>query len=85
MAGLQVTRSVLDTKSAEAVLAVREAFDKVAAIAAYLSNVQDETLTGIPLGYDADEVYLLRTTFEQLDALQVQPILDTARKLTGLE
>lgn len=35
-------------------------------------------------GYTDDEAYLIRLVFDQLNSLEVQPILDTGRKLTGL-
>lgn len=95
MAGLQVTKDLLDLKSAQAVLAVREAFDQVETIFEYLATVPANAEGGDPLtlpldqggkfGYTADEAYLIRFVFESLHGLAVQPILDTGRKLTGLE
>lgn len=92
MAGLQVSRSLLDMKSAEAVLAVRSAFEKVETLKGYLATLPDDAVGGDPLTvstggfvYTADEAYVLRYVFESLNNLNVQPILDVGRKLTGLE
>jgi len=46
----------------------------------------DLTVSPGRFGYTEDEAYLIRTTFEQLAAMRpaIEPILDTARGLTGL-
>lgn len=89
MAGIEVTKSSLDARSSEAVLDLRVAFRKVENVAKWLVN-QTDTAEGDPLlalGYNADEAYLLRTTFEQLETVRTGnvPLWDTARRLTGLE
>lgn len=103
MAGREVTRIDLDRETAEAVIAVREAFRRVRTVKAYLDQVPANSEGGDPLtlsvnptdtmdastapgkfGYTEDEAYLIRVVFDQLTNLEVQPILDTARKLTGL-
>lgn len=104
MAGRAVTREGLDWASADAVIAVRDAFRKVRTVKAFLDQVPSNAPGGDPLtkdvtpsdpmdpttasgkfGYTDDEAYLIRVVFDQLTALEVQPILDTARKLTGLD
>lgn len=93
MAGMKVARDLLDMKSAEAILAVRNAFEKVETIEAYLATVHADEAGGDPFTredgefrYTADEAYLLRYLFSSLDGLrsQVQPLLDSGRQLTGL-
>lgn len=48
------------------------------------TDSMDATTAPGLFGYTDDEAYLIRVVFDQLSALEVQPILDTARKLTGL-
>lgn len=48
-----------------------------------VNSMEASTAPG-KFGYTDDEAYLIRLVFDQLTALEVQPILDTARKLTGL-
>lgn len=91
MAGLEVTRNMLDMKAADAVLSLREALRKVESIAKWLENtpVVDniDPLTGPEFNYTPDEAYLIRITFQQLEAIRVSnnTLSETARKLTGLE
>lgn len=104
MAGFEVTRPQLDAKAAEAVVAVREAFQKVQTLFEFLGNLPSDTPGGDPLtlstvpedpmapnsasgkyGYTADEAYLLRYVFTTLNAIDIEPVLHTGRKLTGLE
>lgn len=89
MVGTSVNKDTIDVRSAEAVLELRSAFRKVENVAKWLAN-QIDTAEGDPLlalGYNADEAYLLRTTFEQLEAMRTSntALWDQARKLTGLE
>jgi hypothetical protein len=103
MAGRDVNRSNLDQVTADAVIAVRDAFRQVRTVKAFLDQVPANAEGGDPLtkpmaqvadsppdfvpgkfGYTEDEAYLIRLVFDQLNALDVQPILDTGRKLTGL-
>lgn len=92
MAGIAVSRGMLDNKSAQTILDLRAAFEEVTAVNAWLNTQNSAAAGGDPLTistgdfqYSADEAYLLRNTFQQLAALGVQPILDTARALTGLQ
>lgn len=94
MAGLEVSRSNLDQKVAEAIIAVRRSFRQVDRVNGFLSNnpsnaVDGDLLTKDPaeggFGYTADEAYLIRVTFEQLTALDVEGPLELGRKLTGLD
>lgn len=104
MAGRTVTRSELDAKAADAVIAVRRAFVLVENVKSFLDNTPSNADGGDPLtkstaqtdsmdpssapgafGYTEDEAYLIRLVFDQLSALEVEPIIHTARKLTGLD
>lgn len=93
MAGHDVFRGQLDQQSGNTVVAVREAFEAVTTMNEFLKNIPSDAAGGDILtkpeedggfGYTADEAYLLRVVFEQLNALPVQPILDIGRALTGL-
>jgi hypothetical protein len=89
--GLEVNKQVLDMKAAQAVIRLREAFEDVEAIAAWLANhaVIDgvDPLTSEPFGYDADEAYALRFYFETFNAIKNANTnaFDAGRKMTGLE
>lgn len=90
MAGLEVNRNLLDMRAAEAVLLVRNAFDKIEGLAKWLAN--NSVVDGVdPLvtnfEYTADEAYLIRFVFETLENLRVSNtgLFETSRKLTGLE
>jgi hypothetical protein len=94
MAGLKVSRALLDQKSSDAILAIRDAFRKVETLSEYLSTVPSDAPEGDLLvktmeeggfGYTADEAYLIRYVFQMLNDLNVQPALESGRKLTGLE
>lgn len=54
-----------------------------------LTKPQTDPETGIfipsAFGYSEDEAYLIRFVFESLHGINVQPIMEAARKLTGLE
>ncbi|QBZ73581.1 hypothetical protein SEA_ROSAASANTEWAA_17 [Streptomyces phage RosaAsantewaa] len=88
--GLEVTKTVLDGKAAQAVLEMRSALDKTESIAKWLANhpVVD---TVDPLiaefGYTNDEAYVLRFYFESVDNIRINNanLIDTGRKMTGLE
>lgn len=93
MAGSNVDRPLLDAKMAEAVISIRRAFRQVETIQAWLVNhpVPDngagvDPLTG-EFGYDADEAYLIRLVFGDLDYAgnNLTSTMKNARKLTGLE
>lgn len=90
MAGLEVTRQILDMKAADAVLSLRDSLRKVESIAKWLANnpVVDTTDPLVAnFGYTSDEAYLIRVTFEQLETIRLNnlSLSETARKLTGLE
>lgn len=90
MLGQEVQTHTINYKSSETVLDLRRAFDKVEILAKWLANQQvvagNDPLVTV-FNYTADEAYLLRTTFEQLEALRLGnlSLFETARKLTGLE
>lgn len=89
--GLEVNKTILDNKAAEAVLQLRSGLDKHESIAAWLANhpIVDsvDPLTVEPFGYTADEAYALRFYFEGVDAIRVNNpnLIATGRKMTGLE
>lgn len=88
--GYEVTKPVFDTKVAEAVVAVREALEKVEAIAKWLNNhpgAGEEDPLVQDFGYNTDEAYAVRLYFETVDTIRTnnQNIADVGRKMTGLE
>ena len=95
MIGYKVNKELLDVRSAEAVIAVRDAFEKVERVKNYLANLPQDEDGVDPLvrpvtengkfGYSADEAYLLRVVFDELSALNIDPTLEKGQKLTGLE
>jgi hypothetical protein len=95
MAGQEVTRNDLDYKVAQTLVAARVVIKDLETIEAFLERTPDvdgvDPLTlpiadGGRFGYNVDEAYLIRNTFGQLAGVKaaVNPILDTARALTGL-
>lgn len=88
MAGFAVTRDQLDPAAAEAVLAVRTAFDRVEVVANWLGDSSSASgdILEVEFGYSREEAYLLRLVFEQLNAarLAAADTMVIARKLTGL-
>lgn len=90
-AGYEVTKPVLDQKMAAAIVQVRDGLDEVQKIAKFLSRTDDASLVG--LGYNDDEVYLIRLAFEKMEALRKTAVGETggtnhfevSEKLTGLE
>jgi hypothetical protein len=90
MLGFEVNKSALDIKSAEAVLALRDAFDAVETIAKWLANHPNngtDPLTQEPFDYTADEAYALRLFFETFDGVRTAnaATFDVGRQMTGLE
>jgi hypothetical protein len=89
--GREVNKSILDTRVAEAVLALREAMERSESIAKWLANnpVREgvDPLTLVPFMYSVDEAYLVRRYFEEVEALRVanQTLADLGRKMTGLD
>lgn len=89
--GIEVTKNALDSKAAQAVLAVRSALEKVEAVQAWLANhpVVDavDPLTLEPFNYSDDEAYAMRLYFGTVDGLRTSnvAISDVGRKMTGLE
>jgi hypothetical protein len=87
--GFDVTKPILDQKAAQAVLAVREAFDQVETVTKWLANHPNpgtDPLTQDPFNYTADEAYALRNYFETMDGVRTTQAatLDIGRKMTGL-
>ncbi|QPX71458.1 hypothetical protein SscP1EGY_63 [Streptomyces phage SscP1EGY] len=89
--GLEVSKPVLDTKAAQTVLGLREAFDDVETIAVWLANHPviegTDPLTVEPFGYTTDEAYALRFFFETFNSVKNAnaAAFDAGRKMTGLE
>lgn len=89
--GIEVTKSALDSKCAQAVLAMRSALEKVEALQAWLGNhpvVNDvDPLTEDPFNYSTDEAYAMRLYFGTVDGLRTTntAMSDVGRKMTGLE
>lgn len=89
--GIEVTKAALDSKCAQAVLAVRSALERVEAVQAWLANhpVIDgvDPLTEEPYNYTADEAYAMRLYFGTVDGLRTSntAMSDLGRKMTGLE
>jgi hypothetical protein len=89
--GYNVDKGTLDMKAASTVLQLRQAFDNVEAIAAWLgnhpSNGGNDPLTGEGFGYSADEAYVLRSFFETMEGVRTSnaAVFETGRKMTGLE
>lgn len=90
MLGYDVNKYVIDSKSADAALSLRSTFAKVENLANWLANhpVVDNVDPLVELfGYNPDEAYLLRVTFEQFDMIRINnpTLFYNARKFTGLE
>lgn len=89
--GIEVNKQMLDSKIAQAVLAVRSALEKVETVQAWLANqpVVDgaDPLTEMPYNYTEDEAYAIRLYFGSVDSIRTgnQNIADIGRKMTGLE
>jgi hypothetical protein len=95
MAGQTVTRNDLDYKMAQTLVAARNVIRDLETIEAFLERTPEKdgvdpltvpVVDGGEFGYTADEAYLIRNTFQQLNAAKptIGPVLDTARGLTGL-
>lgn len=94
MAGNLVGRSDLDWRISRAVIALRDDFESVGIIKGFLDQYPSNAVGGDVLtktvkdngfGYTVDEAYLIRLVFDQFSALALAPVLEQARKLTGLE
>lgn len=88
--GLDVNKQSLDAKAAQAVLALRDALDKIESISAWLANtpvVENVDPLIAVFGYTDDEAYALRLFFGNIAALRTanQSTIDVGRKMTGLE
>jgi hypothetical protein len=89
--GIEVTKPVLDSKMAQAVIAMRAALEKVETIQAWLANhpVVDgvDPLVEEPFDYNVDEAYAIRLYFGSVDSIRTNNvnISDIGRKMTGLE
>lgn len=93
MAGFEVSRELIDMKAGEAVVRIREAFKEAEIVNGYLQQYPSNAPGGDKLtlsreeggyGYTPDEAYLLRVVFEGFHTLNVEPILEQGKKLTGL-
>ena len=90
MLGFEVNKTTLDVKCAEAVLALRSAFEEIETIAKWLANHPNpgtDPLTQEPFNYTADEAYAVRLYFETFDSVRVNnaSTFDVGRQMTGLE
>lgn len=90
MAGIEVNRNVIDVRTGEAIMSLRTAFRQVRNITAFLANNPGAGETDplvVEYGYTTDEAYLIRLVFEHFDGVRNanEDMLNTARKLTGLE
>lgn len=89
--GYDVSKGLLDAKSAQAAVALREAFDRVEYIANWLSDhpvVEGvDPLTSSPFNYSEDEAGALRLYFETFSSVRNNndAAFAAGRKLTGLE
>ncbi|QJD49744.1 hypothetical protein SEA_CLUBPENGUIN_20 [Streptomyces phage ClubPenguin] len=90
--GFDVNKNTLDMKAAQAVLAVRSAFEQVETITKWLANhpndgTNPDPLTLEPFLYTADEAYAMRNYFETFDGVRTAnaATFDAGRKMTGLE
>lgn len=88
--GMEVTKGILDMKSAEAVLQMRSALNRTESIAKWLA-AHSASEDGDPLvtefGYSSDEAYILRSYFENVDAIRTNNtnLIALGYKMTGLE
>lgn len=73
MAGFEVTKGLIDQKAGEAVVRLRDAFDLIEILSVFLSNVPSSGGDGLETiyGFSPDDAYLLRLTFEKLNALRL--------------
>lgn len=90
MVGYEVTKGILDIRSAEAVVELRTAFEKVEIIANWLAhhpNSGTDPLTLDPFGYTDDEAYALRLFFETFNSVKVAnaSAFDAGSQISGLE
>lgn len=93
MAGFSVDRPTLDSNIGNAIVGLRNAFDKVVHINQFLVNNPVpaapgvDPLTAAPYSYTADEAYAIRLVFQNLatDYTTTQANnFTTASKFTGL-
>ena len=91
MLGYQVDQNVLNDRCARTVIALRDAFNSVDTINAWLTNnpVVDsvDPLTADPFDYTADEAYAVRLFFQNMDTVRTANAanFDIGRKMTGLQ
>jgi len=89
-AGIQVSKGSLDSRASDAILTLRNGFNKVESISVWLSNNPksgDVDPLVSEFGYTTDEAYLIRILFEGLQTLKNSnsQLFQLGRKLTGLE
>lgn len=91
MAGFEVNRQTLNMKVGNTALQVREVFEKVETIFAFLGNHPTPEGGSDPLvedfGFNADEAYAIRLYFESLNNFRINNanVFASGRTLTGLE
>ncbi len=89
--GTEVYKGAADMRMAEAMLNVRQAFDKIHNVRGFLENhpvVEGvDPLTTEPFNYTADEAAFIRTTFEAFDDLAADnaELFALTRRFTGLD
>lgn len=95
MAGIEVNRQMLDFKLAEAMLAIRHAFEKVEILQQWMTNhpapgpdlLSTPIAEGGQFGYTVDEAYAIRLVCQNFNAMRLNNASDfaVATQLTGLE
>lgn len=92
MAGIEVTRQMLDQKMAASLVKLREAYEQVGIVAQWFENHPApgaDPLVDVngPYGYTTDEAYAMRLVFQNLETSRTDlaPTFDIATQLTGLE
>lgn len=87
--GYEVNKGILDMKSAQAVIKLRDAFEQIEGIAKWLANQPNgvEEPLVVKYGYTLDEAYALRLFFETFNTVRISnaATFDVGRQMTGLE
>lgn len=63
----QLTKSQIDSRIGQVIVQLRESFEDVAVVKAWLDAQTDQVLTGF--GYDNDDIANIRSAFAALDKL----------------
>lgn len=93
MAGIYVSRDVIDQKIGYALINLRSAFDQIEHVNQFLVNNPVpappgvDPLTAAPFNYTADEAYAMRLVFQNFatEYTNLAANFTTASKFTGLE